>query len=123
MPTLADSKYYTFTISPPGATGAVKFAIQLTKKYDGIAQNLGLTPVATAAEASGIVLSRAQAVRQGLMISLRINYRNDANKERGAANIVCPRDKASAAMENVFGKQWGGSTITSCRDQIRVDYR
>lgn len=123
MPALVDSQYYTFSIEPPGGGGAVKFALRLSKKYAAISTDLGLTASTTDAAASGIVLSPSQAVRQGLMISLRLNFRNATSGKRGAANIVCPRDKASNAMENVFGKAWGGATITSCRDQTRIDYR
>lgn len=122
MVSIANSKFYTFDVAPEGGGTAIPFGLRLSNKYDAIATDCGLTPHADEASAKGMKITPSGAVRQGLMISLRINFRKSTGG-RGATNIVVPRNKALSAMENIPGKAWGDSTITSCRDQVRLDYR
>ncbi|MEM1167856.1 MAG: hypothetical protein AAGJ08_01870 [Cyanobacteria bacterium P01_H01_bin.35] len=122
MPALTETEFYTFSgTAQDGGTGAT-YGMRLSKNYDSVAADLGMTKAATEGEAKAFKVRPMEALKQGLIVSLRINFRKSTGK-RGAANIYCPINKITDAMQGLPGKAWGSSTITSCRDQYRVDYR
>ncbi|MDJ0554827.1 MAG: hypothetical protein QNJ68_10360 [Microcoleaceae cyanobacterium MO_207.B10] len=122
MPTIAEMSFFTFSgTTVSGGTGST-YGMTLSNKYTAIAEDLGLTKAASEAEAKAFKVKPRDAIRQGVLISLRLNYRKTGGK-RGSANVYCHVDKVANAIQSAPGKDWGGATITSLRDQIRMDYR
>lgn len=122
MPTLTETDFFTFSGTAEGGGTGATYGMRLSKNYGGIASDLGMTKVANEADAKAFKVRPMEALKQGLIVSLRINFRKTTG-QRGAANIYCPISKIADAMQGLPGKAWGSSTITSCRDQYRVDYR
>lgn len=122
MPLLTETKFYTFSGTAEGGGTGATYGMRLSKNYKEIATDLGMTEHADEGAAKAFKVKPMEALKQGLIVSLRINFRK-ANGKRGATNIYCPISKIVTAMQGLPGKLWGTSTITSCRDQYRVDYR
>ncbi|RAQ49118.1 hypothetical protein B9S53_00535 [Arthrospira sp. O9.13F] len=122
MPSLADTKIYSWTAPTPGGTGTMTVAARLSNRYDGIATDLGMTAHADASGVTAQMVKANRAVQEGLLMKMRINYRKD-NKYFGA-DIYVPTDKVSDAIQRLAGKAWAGNgVITSCRDRVRADFR
>ncbi|MGD1712892.1 hypothetical protein [Dapis sp. BLCC M172] len=122
MPVLTETEFYSFSGTAQGGGAGATYGMRLSKNYDSVAADLGMTKHENEGEARAFKVRPMEALKQGLIVSLRINFRKP-NGKRGAANIYCPIAKLVDAMQGLPGKAWGSSTITSCRDQYRVDYR
>ncbi|MBS0016405.1 MAG: hypothetical protein KFF72_08600 [Arthrospira sp. SH-MAG29] len=122
MPSLADTKIYSWLAPSPGGTGTNRVAARLSNRYEGIATDLGMTSHNSAADVDAHMLKPNRAVQEGYLMKMRINYRQN-NKYFGA-DIYVPTDKVVDAIQKLPGKAWAGTgTITSCSDRVRVDYR
>ncbi|AMW29309.1 MULTISPECIES: hypothetical protein [Arthrospira] len=122
MPSLANTKVYSWDAPSPGGTGTIKVAARLSNRYDGIATDLGMTSHATAADVDAHMLKPNQAVQEGYLMKMRINYRQ--NTKHFGADIYVPPDKVVDAIQKLPGKSWAGTgVITSCRDRLQADYR
>ena len=122
MPSLNDSKIYSWTSPSPGGTGTTQVAARLSNRYDGIATHLGMTAHTDPTNVNAHMLKPNKAVQEGFLMKMRINYRKN-NKYHGA-DIYVPTDKVTEAIQILPGKAWDGTgVITSCRDRVRVDYR
>ncbi|WP_048895249.1 hypothetical protein [Limnospira indica] len=122
MPSLENTKIYSWDAPAPGGTGTMKVAARLSKRYDGIAEHLGMTAHTDASEVTAQMVKANQAVKEGLLMKMRINYRK-SDKYFGA-DIYVPTNKVSDAIQKLAGKAWDGTgKITSCRDRVRADFR
>ncbi len=76
MPSLADTKIYSWNApTPPGGTGTMTVAARLSNRYDGIAEDLGMTAHTDASQVTAQMVKANQAVKEGLLMKMRINYR------------------------------------------------
>lgn len=124
MPTIDQTDLYTWKAG--GTTGTdADYVIRLSKRYSTeIATILGLTVVPPGGTATGTPMTTNEAVRKGLLVKLRMNYRtNTTPKKRYAVNIVCDANKVNDAMGGLANKAYNGGTIISVTGVPKVRYR
>lgn len=118
MPTLENTSLYTFKAGGTGS--AADYLVRLSNRYDTIATILGLTKATS--QTVGTKVNVNDAVANGLLIKLRINFRKVGGK-RGAANIVCDLEKVQDAISQLTDKDYAGGKIISVKGVPKVRYR
>lgn len=124
MPTIDQTSLYTWKAGGTAGNDA-DYVVRLSNRYSTeIAAVLGLTVVPAGATATGTPMTTNEAVRKGLLVKLRMNYRtNDTPKKRRSVNIVCDANKINDAMAGLANKNYADGKIISVSGVPKVRYR
>lgn len=124
MPTIDQTSLYTWKAGGTAGNDA-DYVVRLSNRYSTeIAALLGLTAVPAGGTATGTPMTTNEAVRKGLLVKLRMNYRtNDTPKKRRSVNIVCDANKINDAMAGLANKNYADGKIISVSGVPKVRYR